>query len=277
MVKRGPHSRPQASEGRSATIDLLRDCLSRSEVPGRHPRNITAGWCESVQHVVWTILVVCHCCPAIFPRAYRKLLIENTKADFRGVTDLNVDLRNWGFSASGFLNVHRQTGFRPAYGFSAAAHVPAMRCAISVELSNQNLFASGSVFVHGVCATDVSKSLRDIEVCLRAQESKLYHLGIRGHVARSNLADANEKRDWRIYRDFANALIVEARRLYAEDAFGVDLDNTVYALDTTTIDLSLKVFPWAHFRKKRRARSRPFSSIAVPPSQTRALPAEARS
>jgi Domain of unknown function (DUF4372)/Transposase DDE domain len=97
------------------------------------------------------------------------------------------------------------------------------------------------------------ESLRDIEVCLRAQESKLYHLGIRGHVARSNLADANEKRDWRIYCDFANALIVEARRLYAGDAFGVDLENTVYALDTTTIDLSLKVFPWAHFRTTKAA------------------------
>ena len=92
------------------------------------------------------------------------------------------------------------------------------------------------------------ESLRDIEVCLRAQDSKLYHLGIRGHVARSNLADANEARDWRVYQDFANALIAEARRLYAGDAFGVDLANTVYALDTTTIDLSLKVFPWAHFR-----------------------------
>jgi hypothetical protein len=97
------------------------------------------------------------------------------------------------------------------------------------------------------------ESLRDIEVCLRAQESKLYHLGIRGHVARSNLSDANEKRDWRIYCDFANALIVEARRLYADDEFGVDLENTVYALDTTTIDLSLKVFPWAHFRTTKAA------------------------
>jgi Domain of unknown function (DUF4372)/Transposase DDE domain len=97
------------------------------------------------------------------------------------------------------------------------------------------------------------ESLRDIEVCLRAQDSKLYHLGIRGHVARSNLADANEKRDWRIYRDFANALIVEARRLYTGDAFGVDLENTVYALDTTTIDLSLKVFSWAHFRTAKAA------------------------
>ena len=83
--------------------------------------------------------------------------------------------------------------------------------------------------------------MRDIEVCLRAQQSKLYHLGIRGHVARSNLADASDNRDWRIYRDFANALIVEARWLYMGDTFGADLENTVYALDTTTIDLSLKV------------------------------------
>ena len=97
------------------------------------------------------------------------------------------------------------------------------------------------------------ESLRDIEVCLRAHEAKLYHLGIRGHVARNNLGDANEKRDWRIYRDFANSLIAQARRLYADDAFAVDLDNTVYALDTTTIDLSLKVFPWAHFRKAKAA------------------------
>jgi len=97
------------------------------------------------------------------------------------------------------------------------------------------------------------ESLRDIEVCLRAHATKTYHLGIRGHVARSNLGDANEKRDWQIYRDFAGALIVEARRLYANDAFGVDLENTVYALDTTTIDLSLKVFPWAHFRKTKAA------------------------
>ena len=88
---------------------------------------------------------------------------------------------------------------------------------------------------------------------LSTQSTKLYHFGIRGHIARSNLAYANEHRDWRIYRDFANTLIVEARQLYADDAFGVELDNTVYALDTTTIDLSLKVFPWAHFRKAKAA------------------------
>jgi hypothetical protein len=97
------------------------------------------------------------------------------------------------------------------------------------------------------------ESLRDIEVCLRAHDGKLYHLGIRGHVARSTLSDANEKRDWRIYHDFAKALIVTARKLYANDDFGVDLANTVYALDTTTIDLSLSVFPWAHFRTSKAA------------------------
>jgi hypothetical protein len=97
------------------------------------------------------------------------------------------------------------------------------------------------------------ESLRDIEVCLRAHNSKLYHLGIRGGIARATLAYANEHRDWRIYRDFAHVLIREARALYAGDDFGVELDNTVYALDTTTIDLSLKVFPWAHFRKEKAA------------------------
>jgi len=97
------------------------------------------------------------------------------------------------------------------------------------------------------------ESLRDIEVCLRAHGSKLYHLGIRGHVSRSTIAYANEHRDWRIYRDFAHALIAQARALYADDAFGVDLDATVYALDTTTIDLSLSVFPWAHFRANKAA------------------------
>jgi hypothetical protein len=91
------------------------------------------------------------------------------------------------------------------------------------------------------------ESLRDIETCLRAQSSKLYHLGIRGGVARSTLADANETRDWRIYQDFAMNLIRIARKLYADDSFAVELDNTVYALDTTTIEMSMSLFPWAHY------------------------------
>jgi hypothetical protein len=97
------------------------------------------------------------------------------------------------------------------------------------------------------------ESLRDIEACLRAQQSKLYHLGIRSTVARNTLAHANTVRDWRIYADFAQSLISIARPLYANEPFGVDLQNTVYALDTTTIDLSLSVFPWAPFQQSKAA------------------------
>jgi len=96
-------------------------------------------------------------------------------------------------------------------------------------------------------------SLRDIECCLRAMKDKLYHMGIRGKISRSTLADANEKRDWRIYRDFAQILIGHARKLYADDDFGLQLDETVYALDATIIDLCLSVFPWAKFRKSKGA------------------------
>lgn len=97
------------------------------------------------------------------------------------------------------------------------------------------------------------ESLRDITTCLRAQSTKLYHLGIRGAVARSTLADANEGRDWRIYAEFAQHLIRIARRLYIDEPFGVDLKNTVYALDSTTIDLCLAMFPWAPFRSTKAA------------------------
>jgi len=97
------------------------------------------------------------------------------------------------------------------------------------------------------------ESLRDIVACLRAQPTKLYHLGIRGKISRSALADANEERDWRIYRDFAQALIRTARQLYAKESIGAELNETVYALDSTTIDLCLSVFPWAPFRAKKAA------------------------
>ena len=95
------------------------------------------------------------------------------------------------------------------------------------------------------------ESLRGIEACLRAMQSKLYHMGIRSRISRSTLADANENRDWRIYGDFAQVLIHIARGLYVEEDFGVDLDQTVYALDSTTIDLCLSLFPWAKFRKHK--------------------------
>ena len=97
------------------------------------------------------------------------------------------------------------------------------------------------------------ESLRDIETCLRTMQSKLYHAGIRGNVSRSTLADANEKRDWRIYADFAHVLIRMARKLYAKDDFGLELEQTTYALDSTTIDLCLSLFPWARFRKHKGA------------------------
>ena len=97
------------------------------------------------------------------------------------------------------------------------------------------------------------ESLRDIECCLRAMGKKLYHMGIRGKISRSTLAYANENRDWRIYCDFAQILIHEARQLYANDDFDLELQQTVYALDSSTIDLCLSVFPWARFRKTKGA------------------------
>jgi hypothetical protein len=97
------------------------------------------------------------------------------------------------------------------------------------------------------------ESLRDIEACLRAQQKKLYHMGIRGNVSRNTLANANKIRDWRIYADFAQSLIAIARRLYIGDELDVELENTVYALDSSTIDLCLSVFPWANFRQTKAA------------------------
>ena len=97
------------------------------------------------------------------------------------------------------------------------------------------------------------ESLRDIEACLRSQANKLYHMGIRAKVSRSTLAEANEKRDWRIYADLAHSLIPVARKLYQDEDFGIELDQTVYAMDATTIDLCLSMFPWAKFRKTKGA------------------------
>jgi hypothetical protein len=96
-------------------------------------------------------------------------------------------------------------------------------------------------------------SLADIEVCLRSRPDQLYHMGFRSTIAHSTLADANGSRDWRIYHDLAQSLIVRARRLYADESFGVELPQTVYALDSTTIDLCLSLFPWARFRSTKAA------------------------
>jgi Domain of unknown function (DUF4372)/Transposase DDE domain len=97
------------------------------------------------------------------------------------------------------------------------------------------------------------ESLRDIETCLRAFRTKLYHAGFRGNISRSTLADANHAHDWHIFADFAQVLISRARKLYANDPFGVELEQTAYALDSTTIDLCLSLFPWARFRKHKGA------------------------
>ena len=96
-------------------------------------------------------------------------------------------------------------------------------------------------------------SLRDTVICLNAQAAKLYRMGFRGAIARSTLADANETRDWRLYAAFAQSLIAQARKLYADEPFGAELDGTAYALDTTTIDLCLALFPWAHFQSTKAA------------------------
>jgi hypothetical protein len=97
------------------------------------------------------------------------------------------------------------------------------------------------------------ESLRDIESCLNSMSNRLYHMGFKGKVTRATLADANERRPWQIYADFAQVLIDRARRLYRDDQFSVDLEQTVYALDSTVIDLCLSLFPWAHFRKAKGA------------------------
>ena len=97
------------------------------------------------------------------------------------------------------------------------------------------------------------ESLRDIETCLRASQKKLYHMGIRSRVSRNTLANANQVRDWRIYADFAQVLIAIARGLYVNEGFGVELQQTAYALDATIIDLCLSMFPWAKFRNRKGA------------------------
>ncbi len=109
------------------------------------------------------------------------------------------------------------------------------------------------------------ESLRDIETCLRAMGSKLYHSGIRSRASRSTLADANEKRDWRIFSDFANVLIAQAADLYAGEDFGVELKEAAYALDSTVIDLCLSFFPWARFRRAKAAHA---SGVARQPSRS---------
>jgi len=124
---------------------------------------------------------------------------------------------------------------------------------IVVTLTREGSLAGISIWRLAFAQLTYRESLRDIEACLRSMSSKLYHVGFRGQVARSTLADANEIHDWRIYADFAQVLIRIARPLYAHDPIGVDLDQSLYALDSTTIDLCLSLFPWARFREHKAA------------------------
>ena len=118
----------------------------------------------------------------------------------------------------------------------------------------QKSFTSWDQFLAmGFAQFTYRESLRDIEACLRSMSGKLYHMGFRGRVARTTLADANERHDWRMYSDFAQVLIGIARPLHADDPVGVDLTHSLYALDSTTIDLCLSLFPWARFRQRKAA------------------------
>jgi hypothetical protein len=130
--------------------------------------------------------------------------------------------------------------------------IPEVRGALPWRLLPEEILLLGSVLAMAFAQLTYRESLRDIEACLRAMGGKLYHMGFR-KVARSTLADANESRDWRIFADFAQVLIGIARPLYAHDPIGVDLNQGLHALDSTTIDLCLSLFPWAKFRKHKAA------------------------
>jgi Transposase DDE domain len=170
---------------------------------------------------------------------------------FIGVADFNV-LETTGFFR-GWFNAYWKAGVCPTDGLLATAHFPALRGQVPRTLSDTHLFAPRPIPVHGLRTTDLSGKLarhRDLPAGAFRQALPSGHTG---GIARSTLADANENRDWRIYQDFALGLIQTARKLYAEDSFGLELAHTVYALDSTTIDLCLALFPWARFRKRKGA------------------------
>jgi hypothetical protein len=154
---------------------------------------------------------------------------------------------------AGAIDEPRQAGVCAADAASSVDYLPSLRHPLSGEFKVKSFSCLDQSLCMAFAQLTYRESLRDIEVSLRAQSSKLYHLGIRSAVARNTLANANSVRDWRIYADFAQNLIGIARRLYAQEPFGVDLQETVYALDATTIDLCLSVFPWAVFRPAKAA------------------------
>ncbi len=147
-------------------------------------------------------------------------------------------MRNWRFPYVVSYHAFRQIGIRTIHGLLAPSHIPSLCTALPFPIS-QTLSHLDQSLCMAFAQLTYRESLRDIETCLRAHQAKLYHLGIRGNIAKSTLSDANEQRDCRIYMDFAMSLIQIARKLYASDSLAVALEQTVYALDTTTIDLCL--------------------------------------
>ena len=147
----------------------------------------------------------------------------------------------------------RENHFLPTDGLFASLRISSMRRALPRQLQNQILLLLGSVPLHGLCPTRLSRKSPRYRGLLTRAKQKLYHMGIRGKVSRNTLAHANQTRDWRIYADFAQILITKARHLYAHENFGVELQQTVYAFDATTIDLCLSLFPWAKFRQHKGA------------------------
>ena len=173
------------------------------------------------------------------------------------VTDLNLKTRICEASQEftlGVNHVRRQISVCAIDGASTDPYFSTDRQTLRWRLQGSNLFLPRSVLLYGLCTAHLSREPARIEACFRAQRSKLYHLGIRSkQVSRNTLANANNIRDWKIYADFAQSLITIARNLYVNEPFGVDLQNSVYALDATTIDLCLSVFPWAPFRQTKAA------------------------
>src|SRR6266436_8398113 len=165
----------------------------------------------------------------------------------KDVSDLKLDPLFW-------RRVLGKNYFFASYRIHPSAAIRPVCGALSRQLQGQSVFVLGSVSVHGLCATNLSReSARHRRLSGRARSDQLYHLGFRSRVCRSTLADANEVRDWRIYADLAALLIKRARRLYAGQEMDVELQQSVYALDSTTIDLCLNLFPWARFRSTKAA------------------------
>ena len=151
----------------------------------------------------------------------------------------------------GMANEYRKNCFLTSNRFHTHAWISQMCSTLRRQLQSKKLFMLWSISLYDICPINNRESLRDIEACLRSMQEKLYHMWIRGNVSCSTLADANETRNWRIYVDSAQVLIHRARDLYSNDEFCIELDQTVYALDSTTIDLCLSLFPWAKFRKHK--------------------------